>query len=340
MKMYMNPEEILNQLHAQRIELLNKSARKYAIDLGVPYPPEVEEIDRQIEKISQQVRTSQEFVIQPQIIEPNYPHTPLPERNIFLEQQHQEKLQRREFKNQRIIASKEDKKIHALNIILEHAELYPEQTSFNIDFYYFNYEDRADNFRLLEKFFETAKVAGCFKSFGKSGYANGVDLGFHEVNIENIKKFRDSLTGKEGLQNKNKAVLESIHLVTATLEPTEVIFVVLNGNFHIPIRFAVKNNNGESAYIKKLYDIAYISNVPGKKVNYDKKLSDLINNGLFKRKPIANFLRTNQIKNGHTLVQKSEDKKILVLKNEIVVKTELIKNIPSQYQSLYIDKTK
>ncbi|MFC1612731.1 hypothetical protein ACFL23_00150 [Patescibacteria group bacterium] len=138
---------------------------------------------------------------------------------------------------------------------------------------------------------------------------------------------------------KNNTFLQSIHLITTTLEPSDVIFLVLDRNFNIPTRCAVKNYKGTPAYIKKLYDIAYIADVPNKKVIYDKKLADNINNGLFRKRPIKKFMRTNKFKKP-TLVQKSEDKKTLVLKNEIQVETILVKNIPLQYQYLYKDKTK
>lgn len=132
--------------------------------------------------------------------------------------------------------------------------------------------------------------------------------------------------------------LKSIHLVTQSLEPRDVIFVVLDEHFEMPTRFTVKNNSGDVTYIKKLYDIAYIVNVPGKKVDYDKNLADCINNGLFGRIKIKNYMETNKLQKP-TLVQKSENDMTLVLKNEIPVKTMLARDVPSQHRSLYVDKT-
>ena len=78
---------------------------------------------------------------------------------------------------------------------------------------------------------------------------------------------------------------------------------------------------------------------PKKKVDYDKGVADSINNGIFRKQQVAYYLRTNKL-DKPTLVQKSENG-TLVLKNEIPIKTALIKNeVPSQHQSLYIDKTK
>ncbi len=92
--------------------------------------------------------------------------------------------------------------------------------------------------------------------------------------------------------------------------------------------------------MKKLYDIAYCVDAPNKTVSYDTKVADGINNGIFKKREVARFMKTNRL-GKPTLVQRSEDGKILVLKNEVPVKADLIKNIvPPQHKPLYIDKTR
>jgi hypothetical protein len=102
----------------------------------------------------------------------------------------------------------------------------------------------------------------------------------------------------------------------------------------------VKNHNGDYTYIRKLFNLAYRFDVPKTKVPYSERLADDINNGLFKRRPIKKYMETNKL-NKPTLVQKSEDKDILVLKDEETqIKAILINEVPSQYQYLYIDKTK
>ena len=117
------------------------------------------------------------------------------------------------------------------------------------------------------------------------------------------------------------------------------IFLVLDGLFEMPIRCATKNTNGEPTYIKKLYDIAYDWDVPNKKVDYDRNVADSINNGLFRKRSVEKYMKTNKFKKP-TLVQKSENG-TLVLKNDIQVKIGLVKNdVPIQHQSFYIDKTK
>jgi hypothetical protein len=137
-------------------------------------------------------------------------------------------------------------------------------------------------------------------------------------------------------QNKNR--LASIYLITKSLNPTDVIFMVLDEHYKMPIRFNVKNRKGEDTGIRKLYNIAYIVSVPNTRVEYNKNTADAINNGLFKRREVTNYMRTNNLKKP-TLVQISENKDYLVLKNEVVVKTSLLNTVPTQYKSLYIDKT-
>jgi hypothetical protein len=138
----------------------------------------------------------------------------------------------------------------------------------------------------------------------------------------------------------NKNSIQSMHLITDSLDPKDTIFIVLDQRFEMPIRCKVNNDKkGTTTYIKKLYNIAYYCDAPGKKVNYDKNLADNINNTLFKKRQIENYMKTHNFTKP-TLVQKSENKKDLVLKNEIPIKPMLIKNVPTEHQSLYINKTK
>lgn len=152
--------------------------------------------------------------------------------------------------------------------------------------------------------------------------------------IELTKKKEAEIT-----KTSASASLKSIHLVTNSLQPQGAIFLVLDKHFETPIRCIVQNKRtGELTYIAKLYNIAYFVDAPGKKVEYDKRLADNINNGLFRKRRVAEYMRTNKLEKP-TLVQKSEEG-TLVLKNEILIKTGRVKNdVPSQYQYLYIDKT-
>jgi len=148
------------------------------------------------------------------------------------------------------------------------------------------------------------------------------------------------LIKKENSQEgQDSSKLKSLHLVTASLEPPSVIFLVLDKRFETPVRLTVKNKQGNDTYIKKLYNIAYIANAPGKKVDYNKNLADNINNGLFKIAQVSRYMKTNNFKKP-TLVKKSENN-TLVLKGEVIVKTGLIEHVvPTQHKFLYIDKTR
>ena len=272
------------------------------------------------------------------------------EHSKMRDRQHQERLQRENSKQQRILNCKEDKRVHALNTIIEHIESSrSKQKNISIDYYNFNYESRMDASKIFKYFLEQIKKEKCIKDYSRP--CGGTRFSFIGVNVNKLKEFRGKLEKeiKEKDINENKSdikkelseeknVLESIYLITESLEPKSVIFLVFNEIYKMPIRFSVNNCKGNATYIKKLYDIAYICNAPDKKVYYEKYLADNINNALFRKRSIKRYMTTNNFRKP-TLVQKSEDKKILVLKNEIQVKTILIKNIPSQYQYLYKDKT-
>ncbi len=156
--------------------------------------------------------------------------------------------------------------------------------------------------------------------------------------VKRINSYILEELSKQDLPTHQSLSLKSICLVTPSIAINNSIFLVLDDRFEAPIRFTAKNQSGEETAIKKLHDIAYFVDAPGKKVYYNKRLADNINNGLFKNKRINQYLKTNKY-NKPTLVQKSENN-TLVLKNEIPVKTMLVNAIPSQSQSLYIDKTR
>lgn len=140
--------------------------------------------------------------------------------------------------------------------------------------------------------------------------------------------------------HKGKPGLRSIHLVSNSLNPASVIFLVLDGHYEMPYRCSVRNNAGKDTYTKKLFDIAYFGDAPGKMVAYNERLSDDINNALFRRRPIKQYLTTNKIPKSPTIVKKSEDGKSLVLTHEVDVNAQLVKQIPTQHQNKYTDKTR
>lgn len=166
-----------------------------------------------------------------------------------------------------------------------------------------------------------------------------------EETKEKLKILRDfkkevskEMQGRELPQDEDQERLKSIYLVVTQLAPKNAIFLVFDGWYNLPIRFWAKNRDGKETAIKKLYDIAYFVDAPESSVPYEKRLADNINNGLFKKKRVSNFMKTNKIKKKPTLVIKSGD--FFALKNEIPVKVGIVKYVvPAQHQSLYRDKT-
>lgn len=136
---------------------------------------------------------------------------------------------------------------------------------------------------------------------------------------------------------QDKQYPKSLYLVSKSIVLKDAIWLVIDEQYKAPIRFAVQNNNGRDSTIKKLYKIAYLCDAPDKKVLYSKNVASNINNDLFKKTAIKKYMKTNKLAKP-TLVQKSESN-TLVLKNEIVVQTKLINDVPPQFQSLYKDKT-
>jgi len=131
---------------------------------------------------------------------------------------------------------------------------------------------------------------------------------------------------------------KTIYLVTKSIILDSVIFFVIDEHFNIPERFSIVNKKGGPTCITKLHNIAYpAASAPNKKVEYSKQLADGINNGLFKRKKIKEYIKTNKL-NKPTLVKKSSDGKILVLNNDTQIEDITIQKVPSQFRYLYIDK--
>jgi hypothetical protein len=155
-----------------------------------------------------------------------------------------------------------------------------------------------------------------------------------------IEKYEKEIEEKASYEQRK--TLQSIHLIAETIaiDRCETIFLVLDGLFDKPIRFAVKNKRtGDLTTIAKLFKIASPGNAPGKRVNYERKVVDNINNGLFKKRRIKEYLKANNLKKP-TLVKKAENGDYLALTGEVPVQTGTISNtVPPQHLSLYIDKT-
>ena len=111
-----------------------------------------------------------------------------------------ERSHRQDLKQQRILAAKEDKFRHAIDLIIERAQ-YQNSTSFSIDFYDFNFEDTMDNLRVLLGFLDSLIASNCFKSYTKTNYSGGTRLYFNDINIKRLRLHRDGLSKSTSVHN-------------------------------------------------------------------------------------------------------------------------------------------
>ncbi|MFZ2187284.1 MAG: hypothetical protein WAV46_01495 [Candidatus Moraniibacteriota bacterium] len=270
---------------------------------------------------------------------PEYPRLPDSIQHLFsgLPDSQIEKL----FKVMQVLADRAGKEISTLDTKSRQDELrrYPHGLWFNLPFHAFpesiSREDIMNALGMFHEYFGILKSVTYYGDYELAIKFNSEAADF--LFLKHLVDARMDMIPKTKTSTQEKE-LKSLSLVAETLQPNDVIFLVYDGRYESPIRFEVKNAKGEDTYIKKLHSIAYIVNAPGTRVDFDKNLQDCINNGLFKRSRLKEYMKTNGLRKP-TLIQKSKQENILVLKNEIPVKVELVKNIPSQYRSLYIDKT-
>lgn len=249
----------------------------------------------------------------------------------------QEKRKQKEFvRIERIKAGGGNQIVYALEEIIRKAFL--GKGTARASYYDLGFENTTSGLREAVQLLTLLRDDGCIQQFSQLSDDSFKIDGVQKSSIAAMKSRLEEKINTQTSIGKNENYLRSIHLVTTSLEPRDVIFLVLDERFEMPIRCSIKNYSEKETYIKKLYNIAYIISVPGKKVAYDENISDCINNGLFRRSAVRRYMKTNGFRKP-TLVQKSENGDILVLKDEIPIKTILLKDIPTQYQSLYIDKT-
>ena len=165
---------------------------------------------------------------------------------------------------------------------------------------------------------------------------DGLADSFAETHSFFIQVAREELEVRGEKRERLAKTLESIDLLTEKLALANRLFLVLDRHFESPVRCNTTASAG-TTYIGDLYKIAYIANVPGTRVSYDKNIADSINNKLFQRPQVAAYMKTHGLKKP-TLVIKAGN--LLVLKNEVQVKTGLIHQaVPQEFRSFYIDKT-
>lgn len=147
--------------------------------------------------------------IQPVNIEPNYPRpmieiTGEADRGMrwLNEKHHQTQLQRKQFKQDRILQTKKDKYVHAIDEIIERLESYDDgRKNISIDYHYFNFEDRMDDSKIFERFLDKLVRAGCLEKFGRSNYAGGTSFSFIGVDLGKLKKYREKIIKEKGVND-------------------------------------------------------------------------------------------------------------------------------------------
>jgi len=132
-----------------------------------------------------------------------------PDRRMEQEHHHQEKLQREQLKQQRILGTKIDKYAHALDLIIERAEFTGDGNNFIIEFYDFNFEQMLGS-RMLEKFLTEMQKDDCFEKYTRTNYAGGTRFGFINPNIKKLKEFKEKQKAKSlSLETKKKQIKET-----------------------------------------------------------------------------------------------------------------------------------
>ena len=124
----------------------------------------------------------------------------------------EDKRHRETLKQNRILATKENKYIHAIDTIIERADL--GNANFNIDYYYFNFEDRMDASKMLEKFLSELAGAGCFEKYVRTNYAGGVRFGFIKADPTKLREFKERLNKAGIVKEENNKGKEDIKKIT------------------------------------------------------------------------------------------------------------------------------
>lgn len=195
----------------------------------------------------------------------------------------------------------------------------------------------------IAKLWRTRSITDLIFNFGEKHLLQ-VDAYFYLLieDIDRLKKIKRMIE-KAGISEKQQAenYLKSMYLVGDSARPVEIISLVLDEKYENPIRFVVKNKRGRETVMKKLYDIIYQYqfNIPDKKgVAYDERLAKSINNDLFKKPKVADYIKSNHF--GKPKIVTKSPNGTLMLVGGTRVKVVRPLEIQSQYRSLYPIKTR
>ena len=118
--------------------------------------------------------------------------------------------QREKQKSDRINSSTTDKYLHALNLIIEHAEAAyspkniennNDPTRVSIRYYLFNFLDHIKDRDLLESFFYKLKDAGCLVGFSRFPQLNDTYFSFSGLDIKQLKKYKQKFLKELQIEN-------------------------------------------------------------------------------------------------------------------------------------------
>lgn len=158
------------------------------------------------------------------------------------------------------------------------------------------------------------------------------------VQFKNVyKSFVD--IGQKELQGVNSTqdieTLKSIQLLGDRFDPTNSIYLILDGNFDTPISFFAVNREKQPTAIKQLYNLTRSVNAPESIVSNKGDVIKNINNGLFRNKQVSEYMKLKNFTKP-TLVNKSKDGKFVVLnKGKVSVTMIRLPDIPLKYQDDY-----
>lgn len=114
-----------------------------------------------------------------------------------------ERRHRENLKQKRILASKEDKFIHAINLIIERAE-YQNSPSICIELYDLNFENTIEEVKTLKGWFEELKTFGGFKHYSKQNYTGDTRFYLTGLNIGKLEQYKN----QKGLLPHGKGILK------------------------------------------------------------------------------------------------------------------------------------
>ena len=152
----------------------------------------------------------------------------------------EEERRREDVKNARMLATKEDKYLHVINLITEYAEAAKspqnlkngnDPNRFSIPYFFFNFENHIKSRGLLEAFLSKLQEYECFSEF--SWFSSGRDINFHfkDINLNKLKRYGSRLLTQEH-SFKQRDVTGLIKLCGLIGEEKKLVETLSDGELH------------------------------------------------------------------------------------------------------------